>query len=132
MAVQQRHPMGCAVACVAAVLGTSYNAALQLFTHPEHAWTQGFLCNEICAALKKGGKPYSYGRAEKHKERLERVDSIVFTAPSDQYVVGHFLLRTATGWMNPWSNYPLMTPVRARVERVLPGRPRWVLYEKEG
>lgn len=35
------------------------------------------------------------------------------------------------GWMNPWSNFPLMTPARAKIAQHLPGKPPWVIYERQ-
>src|SRR5439155_1668986 len=58
--VTQEHGAGCAVACVAFVLGTSYQEALALFKRPNHAWGRGFYCREIIEALETAGKKYSF------------------------------------------------------------------------
>lgn len=129
----QEHSMGCAVACVASLCRVSYREAIELFETPEHAWTRGFYCSEIVKALGRAGFEYSYAefKSSRHFRRTQRPGTIVFVAPCSKYPAGHFFLRSSEGWMNPWLNYPWMDQVRSAVERHLPGRISYLVYEKE-
>jgi hypothetical protein len=128
-AVTQNHGMGCAVACVASVLGVSYASALKLFDKPESAWGGGYYCHEIVTALARGGLSYSYRKVESRLDPALKVGgAIVFTAPSKLYPGGHYLVRLARGWMNPWVNCPEIAPAKsARVSR-LPADPTYVVF----
>lgn len=121
--------MGCAVACVAFILKTSYDDAKRAFKHPEYAWQRGYYCREICEALRSRGKEYTCSRYSPEKRRLlYRPYIIVFIAKSKKHPFGHFLVRTKNGWMNPWINIPSMVPAKSGFQKRLPGRIQWVLY----
>jgi hypothetical protein len=129
--VPQEHPMGCAVACVAFRCAISYPAALAAFSTHEHAWTRGFYCEEVVEALANLGLKYSFDHYEskKHGEFLTVPGTIIFVNPFEQYPSGHFLVRGLNSWMNPWSTFPNMNPVRAEFQESLPGRIGYVLFE---
>ena len=124
-AVVQEQPMGCAVACVASLLGTSYTKALGLFADKTAAVSRGYYCAEICRALSQHGRDYAWRKAAPSDRA--RAGDIVFVSPSRRYPAGHFLLKTSRGWMNPWVNFPRITPAKAGFERGLPGRAAWVI-----
>lgn len=121
--------MGCAVACVASRLGVSYDRALDLFSDRAAAWSRGYLCREVVDALGKVGLKYQFEKCEKNMDGYFSVSegSIVFVGPCLAYPLGHYLLRTGSGWMNPWSNFPRMVPVTAAIEPWLPGAAEYVL-----
>ncbi len=129
--VPQKHPMGCGVACVAYALKISYDEAIQNFAQPQNAWSDGYSCKAIVAALKKGGLHYKFKKAflPKDKELLEREQTIVFTNYEGQYPYGHYLVRGKKGWMNPWVNCPIMIPVKAKIVKDLPAKPLWIFYQ---
>ena len=129
--VAQRHAMGCGVACVASVLGVSYDQSLQLFGEPKNAWTKGYSCKTIVQALSRGGKKYRFRKAHAKdcEENLTEDGTIVFTDYKGQYPSGHYLVRIKGKWMNPWVNCPDMIPVRAGFVKELPARPIWIFYE---
>lgn len=131
-AVSQEHALGCGVACVASRCGTSYREALEEFSRPENAWTRGYYCPEIVAALKKLGYDYEFApfNSREHGRLLSRAGTIAFVAPCRQYPAGHFLLRTDKGWMNSWLNYPQMVPVECGFEKKLPGRVTYIVFER--
>jgi hypothetical protein len=128
-AVAQRHPLGCAVACVAALSGTSYDEALRLFDQPELAWTRGFYCSEVAYAVNRSGREYIFEvyDANRHSPFLKKIGTIVFVESCLTYPAGHYLLRAEQGWMNPWSNFPEMIEVKARFETELPGQIAYVI-----
>ena len=125
--IAQEHPMGCAVACVASLLGISYRDAWKLFGNPELSM-RGIYCPGICRALGNAGKEYSYSRLASAEEI--KPGAIVFIEKGGKYPCGHYLLKTERGWMNPWINFPNITPAKAGFSKKLPGKPQWVLSEK--
>ena len=128
--VTQEHSSGCAVACVAAILGISYKRALRLFEKPGYAGTRGYYCREIVKALGKNGKDYSYSYLKSGKKKLTSIPfSIVYVHKSRKYPLGHFLARAEDGsWMDPWINYPLVKPAKSGFRKKLPGKAGWVIY----
>jgi hypothetical protein len=128
-AVVQTHPLGCAVACVAALCGTSYDEALRLFDRPELAWTRGFYCDEVASALNRSGLDYiaEIYDASQHSSALKTSGTLVFVGSCHAYPAGHYLLRSEQGWMNPWFNFPKMIDAKARFEAELPGQIAYVI-----
>ncbi len=128
--VTQEHPFGCGVACVASLCGIGYNSALKLFGKPSYARTRGYYCSEVCSALVKKGR---YCVFQKYSIRssalLSQAGTIVFVSRSEEYPYGHYLLKTLSGWMNPWINHPCIKPARAGFQRKLPGKPQWIISE---
>lgn len=45
--------------------------------------------------------------------------------------MGHYILRTKKGWMNPWINYPSISPARAGFQKRLPGEVQWILFKSD-
>ena len=128
-AVVQVHPLGCAVACVAALCGTSYDEALRFFDQPELAWTRGYYCSEVTSALNQLGLDYIFEvyDANRHSSALEKSGTIVFVGSCPAYPAGHYLLRSHQGWMNPWSNFPKMIKAKAGFEAELHGQIAYVI-----
>jgi hypothetical protein len=124
-AVAQEDPMGCGLACVAAIADVSYEDVLELVDE-DKAEETGYYCPDLIDALDEFGLEYEYRRVE--SAEVSR-GSIVFVE-AEQYPHGHFLAKTETGWMNPWSNYP-DEPQEAGFQDELPGRPTWVVEPKQ-
>jgi hypothetical protein len=131
--VTQEHPLGCAVACVAALFQIRYSEALLLFENEECAWTRGYYCTEIVRALAAAGLEYRFQRFDvsRHRSHLNRAGTIAFVAPSEKYPVGHYFLKTKNGWMNPWINYPHINPAKSGFEKSLPSRVSYIVYPIE-
>lgn len=130
--VKQEHALGCAVACVASLCGLTYKDALTLFHSPENAWTRGYYCSEIVAALGRAGIDYVFStfNSSEHHFLLERTGTIVFLDHSQLFPHGHFLVRGEKSWMNPWSNFPQMIPVKAAFQEKLAGNISYILFPK--
>lgn len=128
-AVTQVHPLGCAVACVAFLTGTSYARALRLFANPAHAWSRGFFCPEIVGVLKASGLDYRWRKVSgRRQDDTIPAGSIIFVGPSERYPSGHFLVKCGnTRYMNPWKSCPVMTPVRSGFDREPPGTITYVV-----
>ena len=123
--------MGCAVACVAYVLGIDYDKAHGLFKNKAAAWTDGYYCDDLVDALARGGDP-SYRYQKVHDDDcagiLPRIGTIVFCDYCPQYPCGHYMVRCAKGWMNPWVNYPRIDPACAAMAGRLPSPVIWAVY----
>ena len=129
--IVQEHPMGCAVACVASLLGTSYRGALALFNNKSYASTKGYYCKDIGKALKKKRLVYVWKKfSSGSRLLLNKKGVIVFISRSKKYPAGHYLLKTGRGWMNPWINFPQIAPAKAGFQKRLPGKPQWIMYPK--
>lgn len=127
--VAQEDPMGCAVACVASLLGLSYKKTLRLFDKNK-ASTKGYYLKDIVLVLKKKRVKYRGAKiTDKTKKYINKAGSIVFIKRSKKYPAGHYLLKTKNGWMNPWLNYPKINPARAGFMKKLPGKAQWILYK---
>lgn len=127
--VTQEEPMGCAIACIAFILKISYKQAKNLIRHPEHSFTRGFYCGEITNILNKKGLNYSFSKFKKeHKNIMNIPGTIIFTERNKNYPGGHFLVRTKNSWMNPWINFPLITPAKSGFQKNLPGKEQWIIY----
>jgi len=129
--IAQEDSMGCAIACVAGLLGISYEDALKIFGLGE-APSCGIYCRNITSKLKNKGLNYSYGKViNKTKKYLNVSGTIVFIRRSEEYPYGHYLLRTEEGWMDPWINTPKINPAKAGIRKDLPGEAQWIIYKKE-
>lgn len=127
--VTQEHASGCAVACVAFVVGTSYSKALKLFKHPEYVGARGYYCREIVEALKKAGKSYEFRKiTPKTKHLLLLDDAIVFVKKGKKYPGGHYLARKKGKWMDPWIRPFDIKRAISGFRTKLPETPQWIIY----
>jgi hypothetical protein len=124
--------MGCAVACVAFRCGISYTRAHRLFSQRELAWPRGYYCGDVVAALAAAGYDYAFAVFDEaiHAPLLKVRGSIVFIDSCAAYPAGHYLIRAERGWMNPWTNFPRMLPVRAGFRRRLNDRVGYILFKR--
>ena len=129
--VTQEEPMGCGIACVAVALGKSYQQTKSLFDNPEFASTRGYYCRELIKVLNKKFSNYNFSKAnEKNKNLLMQDRVIVFIERSNKYPAGHYLIKTKKGWMNPWINFPNISPAKSGFQKNLPGKAQWIIYQK--
>lgn len=132
MAVVQEQGMGCAVACSASLLNISYKKALLLFKNRKGATSCGYSCKEISDALRKKGKRYAVVHLKKDNAYLlKKNGTIVFIQRSKRYPEGHYLLKTKKGWMNPWINFPNISPAKAGYSKKLPEKVQRILAQKD-
>jgi hypothetical protein len=129
-AIVQRHPMGCAVACVAFCLGLTYDETMKLFRVKSNAWLNGYYCPEITKILNASGDTVYRWRKVKGVLSIKSLApmSIVFCKPSKHYPHGHFLVKQAENkFMNPWINFPDITPAQAGFQETLPSKISYVI-----
>ena len=131
--VAQKDEMGCGVACVANRLGISYAQALGLFEYPEHAKTIVYKCKYIVSALKAGGVTARLRHIRRELPLPELPDgTIVFIERTQLYPHGHYLLKVANGWVDPWVNMHECGDVayaKAGTRKVLPGRAYYAVVQ---
>ncbi|MBI4116493.1 hypothetical protein HY449_01995 [Candidatus Pacearchaeota archaeon] len=126
--IPQKDSMGCAVACVASILGISYKKSLKFFGIKK-ADKPNFYCRDIAKILNKKGFNYSYGKViPKTEKYLKNSGTIVFIRRSKKFPFGHYLLKTKNGWMNSWINFPKI-PIKAGFQKKLLGIPQWLIYK---
>lgn len=131
--VKQEDGLGCAVACVAFVLGMSYQEALSLFKDGKTRVKSkaNFYCPEIVEILNSKGKVYKWKKLIAISEKEIYSDySIVFIRRSKNYPYGHFLARYEGKWMDPWVNLP-NSNISSGFREVLPREPTYVIYSTQ-
>ncbi|MEK6978717.1 MAG: hypothetical protein AABW86_00710 [Candidatus Micrarchaeota archaeon] len=126
--VAQEDAMGCGLACVASVCGLSYARTKGTLFRNIGDIRRGFYCRELVRALARAGKAYRFHHVKKSARKKFAIGSIVFICRSKNYPAGHYLLKTAKGWMDPWVNFPKMTKVRSAFRKKLPGEAQWVIF----
>ena len=134
-AVAQENNFGCSVACVAAILNTSYQQTLKLFAYGKRRTeSTGFYCKDIIEVLQKSNRFYEYRYISRGvRKKIYYSGTIVFVARSKQYPSGHFLVRTEDKWMDPWINFQTNRDVfaaKAGFRKRLPGRPIYAILQK--
>lgn len=128
--VKQEDGLGCAVACVAFILGITYQKGLLLFEDGGIRVTDkaNFYCPEIVKILNSKEKNYKWKRLKSISVDLIYLNySIVFIKRSLKYTYGHFLVRYNKAWMDPWINLPDKN-IKAGFRDRLPGKPTYVIY----
>ena len=122
--ITQQGPSGCAPACVAQLLGTSYSRAVKLFKSGKAKEIfKGFYCKEIVTVLRKKGFDYNFEYINKrNSKKIYKNGTIVFIKRTEKYPQGHYLIRFNNLWMDPWINMPKMNPAKSGFRKKLPGK----------
>ena len=129
--VTQEDSAGCGVACVATLLGISYSSALTLFDNPESVRAEGVYARDIVKVLSRSGVKASFKYVKPHIEKdINQYGTIVYIAKNKDYPIGHYLLRTLNGWMNPWINFPNIKEPVAGIVKTLPGSAQYAVFIK--
>lgn len=127
--VRQEDELGCAVACVAFVLGISYTDSLSLFSGGKRRVKEqaNFFCPEIVQILQSNGLRYYWQKLPKTFPEEDFPDlCIVFIKKSATYPYGHFLCRYKEQWMDPWINFPQIER-KAGFRNALPNEPVYII-----
>lgn len=129
-AVAQEESMGCGIACVASRLGITYQEAIKKSGLSERSYTRGYYCRDLVKILNEFGEKYAFKKVGLRDKELVRANgSIVFAKRGKKYLVGHWLLKTPYGWMDPWINWPSIHPSIAGYHQKFPGEAQWIVYE---
>lgn len=133
---QHQHDLnGCGIACLANLIGMDYLDTRNDFETKFYKVDRGIKFSDLVKFLNSKGFSYSskffnhnkYNREEAHKFALIK-DSITLIRKNDRYPIGHYLLRSKNGWIDPWINYPSINNVHAGLRSELPGEPWYVIY----
>lgn len=129
-AIKQEDRLGCAVACVAFILGIEYQQALRMFENGLiKVNTTGFFCRDIVNVLVKEKLNYRYSYVKpKFKRKIYKQGTIVFVRKPITYKHGHYLVRSEKLWMDSWINYPDKN-IKAGFRKRLPGKPTYVIFQ---
>lgn len=103
--VVQLDEWGCGVACIASLLGISYEDAYWLARREKGdsiaGGVPGLELHHIAMILQEGG---IHVVADWQESEDFPVGTILFVEGPEPYDGGHYILRTQKGWMDPWAN----------------------------
>lgn len=134
----QKDLNGCGIATLANLLNENYDEIKKDFEKKFYTIESGINIADMVRYLKTKGlnykskffnqnKKYKYNKTEGDKySKIE--NSITLIAKSEKYPVGHYLLRTRNGWVDPWIDLPSIDKVRAGIRKTLPNNAWYVLY----
>lgn len=120
---------GCGVACFARVCDMSFNEAI-IFLGKEYSVKHGWRPSDLVTAFSLFGLEYKNHYVRKKNSVEYPVGSIVLIVRSKEYPVGHYLVLTTLGWMDPWINLSLTKDIlqaKSGFREQLPGRPMYAL-----
>lgn len=117
--IPQEHAMGCGLACVAFLVGISYQRVVSLDDEPRRAWTRGYYCPELVELLSRLGRKYKWRAVTRRLRSIQIPNgSIVFVERSEEWPEGHYFVKVAENkYMNPWVNSPSIKSVRAGFQK---------------
>ncbi len=123
--VTQEDRFGCGVACAACILKQTYKDTKKLFDEVR-VEEYGCDCPDITAVLNKADLNYRWG---KYTGASISEKSIIYLGKSDQFKVGHWLVKTKNGWMNPWVTGASVKDAQAEFQNELPeSNIEWYIY----
>jgi hypothetical protein len=133
---QHQHDInGCGLACLANLLDKDYLILKKDFEKKFYSVKWGIAVSDMAKYLATRGHNYTVkffseknynARAANKCSRIEH--SITLIAKNKKYPLGHYLLRTKDGWIDPWYNVPCIDNVHAKLRKRLPNHPHYVIY----
>ncbi len=137
----QKDLNGCGIACLANLLDKDYDIVKKDFEKKFYTIEKGTKMFDIVNYLKTQKLNYKskfFNQNKKYKlnkveaDKFSRIPgSITLIAKNEKYPIGHYLLRTKNGWIDPWYDFPSIDNVKVGVRKELPGNPWYVLYPIE-
>lgn len=131
--ITQEFEYGCGIACLAFAAGMTYQeAAMSL--GPSQARSERFWCRDLIKALASQGLSYKQMHIKAGRRYRDYPEgTIALLRRSRTYPVGHYLIRQAGTWMDPWINMAQTRDIekaRSGYRRRLPGAPMYLLLPK--
>lgn len=136
----QKDLNGCGIACIANLLDKPYDWVKKDFEKKFYTIEKGIKIFDIVNYLKTHKLEYKsrfFNQNKKHKSnkadagKFSKIqNSITLIAKNEKYPIGHYLLRTGRGWVDPWYDFPSIHKVRAGIRKTLPADPWYVLYPR--
>jgi hypothetical protein len=136
---QHQHDInGCGIACIANLLNLPYQQIKQDFEAKFYKINKGIKVFDMVSFLNGLGMDYTIKFFNHNKydpilaEKYSKIpNSITLIRKNQIYPVGHYLLRTDKGWIDPWFNFPSIDGVHAGLRQELVGYPWYVVYPKK-
>jgi hypothetical protein len=101
--VTQEVDYGCGVACFAFVTNMSFQQAI-IFLGIKYSVKHGWKPSDLVKALNRYGHNYKNNYVRNKNLETYRYGTIVLLERSIKYPVGHYLVLSRDGWMDPWIN----------------------------
>ena len=127
--ITQKLDYGCGVACFAFACEMSFDEAVT-FLGKHYSVKRGWKPSDLVTALGQFGLRYKNHYVRKKRITSYPNGSIVLIERSNSYPVGHYLILTTQGWMDPWINLPETNNIqeaRSGFRKELPGKPMYGL-----
>ena len=134
----QKDLNGCGIACLANLLVKPYDEIKKDFEAKFYSIEKGIKVFDIVRYLETKGLKYNskfFNPSKKYviniteAKKFSKIEnSITLIIRSEKYPIGHYLLKTKNGWIDPWLGYPSIDNVRAGLKKELPDSPWYVLY----
>lgn len=127
--ITQELDYGCGVACFAFVCNMSFQEAIETLGM-EYSVKHGWKPSDLVNALDRFGLTYKNSYVRKKPSKLFPKGTIVLIERSTDYPVGHYLISTERGWMDPWINMPdnnMLEDAKSGFRRRLPGKAMYAL-----
>lgn len=132
--IVQKDDYGCGAACVAFIVGKSYDETVHLLGK-YGAIARGYSLKELVDVLRFYGHSYAYKRADPKSNAPNYVNgTIVYIDVPRDYDQGHYLVKCAEGWFDPWVNLPHNKDIleaKAGIVRHLTSKPLWIAYPRQ-
>lgn len=129
--ITQEFDYGCGIACFAFVLQISYQQAVE-HLGVEQSNSTRFWIKDFQIALNNSGKAYQAKYIKPHlRKMIYHEGTIVLIRRSKHYPSGHYLIRHANLWMDPWINLPFdqnIAHAKSGFRKRLPGNPMYALF----
>lgn len=129
-AITQEMDYGCGVACFAFATKQSYSLAAS-YLGTEQAENSRFWVKDFVKALNHYGLKYQSKYVKPHiRPLIYQEGAIVLIKRSKHYPAGHYLIRHADYWMDPWINLPKIKNInqaKSGYRKRLPGSPMYAL-----
>jgi hypothetical protein len=131
--ITQELDYGCGVACFAFVCGMTFQQAVA-YLGKEYSVKHGWRPSDLVSGLNRFGYKYRNRYVRKKVDGEYPDGTIVLIERSEVYPVGHYLVVTKVGYMDPWINMPMSNDIslaESGFRNVLPGKAMYVLIPEE-
>lgn len=130
--VTQELDYGCGVACFAFICGMTFREAVA-YLGREYSVKHGWRPSDLVVALNSLGLNYKNHYVRKKNITSFPVGTIALIERSLNYPVGHYLVLSEEGWMDPWINMlgnDDILHAGSGFRKDLPGRAMYALMPK--
>ena len=135
--IYQHDINGCGIAVLANLLESDYSTIKSDFENFFYPINRGIKVFDVVKYLET--KSFHYETKFINPKKLsdeeglniaKTINSITLIRKSNKYPIGHYLLRTKEGWIDPWFNLPSIDNVHAGIREDLPNPAMYVILPK--